>query len=467
MGGAQTDTLSICAGKSVNVVIKINKGLDIPLAGAPRQEVATAAGVSSVAVLGVDYPGLKPALEVAEGDRVRLGQALFSDRRHEGVVYTSPGAGTVRAIHRGDKRVLLSVVVDLDGGDDELRFDEHERAALATLERERVQRQLLASGMWTALRTRPFGKVPAPGSVPRSIFVPLIDTNPLAPDPDVIVGAAERDLRDGLAVLARLTDGPLWVCRSPRSKLPSLAGGAVREQVFDGPHPAGNPGTHIHFLDPVGPGRTVWVVGYQDVIAIGRLFTTGRLDVTRIVALTGPQVRSPRLLRTRLGASLDTLTAGELHDGDNRVICGSVLDGRTARGPTAYLGRFANQVCVLREGHERRLLGYLSPGLERHSALNIYLSRLLPGKRLAMTTTTNGSERAMVPLGQYEAVMPMDILATPLLRELVVGDTDTAVALGALELVEEDLALCTYVCAGKYDYGPILRDNLDRYEKEG
>lgn len=447
-------------------MIKIKKGIDIPLAGEPRQDIEGAAETRSVALLGADYPGLKPSLQVAEGDRVRLGQALFTDRRHEDVVFTSPGAGTVRAIHRGAKRVLLSVVVDLDG-DDEERFDAHDRAALPALGREQVQQQLLASGQWTALRTRPFGKVPVPGSVPRSIFVPLIDTNPLAPDPDAIVGAAVADFRDGLAVLSRLTDGPLWVCRAPGSKLPPFAGGAVREEVFDGPHPAGNPGTHIHFLDPVGPGRTVWVVGCQDVIAIGRLFTTGRLDVGRIVALAGPQVRQPRLLRTRVGASLADLTAGELHAGDNRVLSGSVLDGRMAQGPTAYLGRFASQVCVLREGRERPLLGYLSPGLDRHSALNIYLSRLSPGKRIAMTTTTHGSERAMVSLGQYEAVMPLDILATPLLRALVVGDTDTAVALGALELVEEDLALCTYVCAGKYEYGPILRDNLDRHEKEG
>lgn len=447
-------------------MIKIKKGIDIPLAGVPRQDIEGAADVRSVALLGADYPGLKPSLLVAEGDRVRLGQPLFADRRHEDVVFTSPGAGRVRAINRGAKRVLLSVVVDLDG-DDEERFDARDRAALPTLAREQVQQQLLASGLWTALRTRPYGKVPLPGSVPRSIFVPLIDTNPLAADPDAIVGAAEAEFRAGLVVLSRLTDGPLWVCRAPGSKLSPFAGGAVREEVFGGPHPAGNPGTHIHFLDPVGPGRTVWVVCPQDVIAIGRLFTTGRLDVGRVVALAGPQVRRPRLLRTRVGASLQDLTDGELHAGDNRVLSGSVLDGRSAHGPTAYLGRFASQVCVLREGRERPLLGYLSPGTDRHSALNIYLSRLTPGKRIEMTTTTNGSERAMVSLGQYEAVMPLDILATPLLRALVVGDTDTAVALGALELVEEDLALCTYVCAGKYEYGPILRDNLDRHEKEG
>jgi Na+-transporting NADH:ubiquinone oxidoreductase subunit A len=456
--------LSADADSSLDVIIRIHKGLDIPLAGAPRQVVGHAAAVRSVALLGADHPGLKPALQVAEGDRVRLGQVLFADRRFDGVVYTSPGAGTVRAIHRGARRALLSVVVDLDG-DDEERFEVYERGAWPT--REGVQRQLLASGLWTALRTRPFGKVPAPGSVPRSIFVSLIDTQPLAPDPEVVVGAAADAFGDGLALLSRLTDGPLWVCRSPRSQLPPFAGGAVREAVFDGPHPAGNPGTHIHFLDPVGPGRVVWVVGYQDVIAIGRLFTSGRLDVTRVVALAGPQVREPRLLRTRVGADLDALAAGELHPGDSRIVSGSVLDGRTAQGPLAYLGRFANQVSVLREGRERRLLGYLSPGLERHSALNIYLSRLWPGRRLPLTTTTNGSERAMVPLGQYEAVMPLDILATPLLRALVVGDVETAVALGALELVEEDLALCTYVCAGKYEYGPILRDNLERYEHEG
>lgn len=448
-------------------MIRIKRGLDLPLSGAPEPRIDDAGPtVRRVAVLGGDYPGMRPTLAVGEGDRVRRGELLFEDKKTPGVRYTAPGAGVVAAINRGERRFMLSVEIALEG-DGEETFQAWSSGNLGGIPRQQVQDQLIASGEWTAIRTRPFGKVPAPGSVPAAIFVPLIDTQPLAPDPDLIVGPQADAFRDGLAVLSRLTDGTVWVCRREGSKLPSFAGGQVREESFAGPHPAGNPGTHIHFLDPVHPKKTVWVVGYQDVIAIGRLFTSGRLHSERIVALAGPQVKSPRLVRTRVGASLEDLTADRLHPGENRIISGSVFNGRVAKGPTAFLGRLANQVSVLREGNDRPLLGYLSPGLNRHSALNIYLSRLLPGKRMALSTSTNGSERAMVPLGQYETVMPLDILATPLLRALVVGDTETAQALGALELVEEDLALCSYVCAGKYEYGPILRDNLDRIEAEG
>ena len=447
-------------------MIKIRQGLDIPIAGMPVQEIERGSRVRSVALLGADYPGMKPTMHVREGDRVRLGQVLFEDKQTEGVRYTAPGAGRVSAIHRGDRRTLLSVVIDL-AGDDEETFSGHPAAGLSRLSREQVQEQLLASGEWTAIRTRPFGKVPTPGTVPEAVFVSLMDTAPLAANPEIVVGEALSAFRDGLTVLIRLTDGPVWVCRGADSVLPSFAMDRIREEAFVGPHPAGNPGTHIHFLYPVDMQRTVWVVGYQDVIAFGRLFTTGRIHHERVVALAGPQVRRPRLLRTRLGASVQDLTADELEPGDNRIVSGSVLHGHHAHGPVAFLGRLSNQISVLREGRERQLLGYLSPGVNRHSVMNIYLSRLMPWKRFGLTTTTNGSERAMVPLGQYEEVMPLDILPTQLLRALVVGDTETAQALGALELLEEDLALCTYVCAGKYEYGPILRDNLTRIEVEG
>ena len=448
-------------------MIKIKRGLDLPVAGEPRQEIEKGPVIRSVAVLGGDYPGMKPTMLVREGDRVRKGQIIFTDKKTEGVNYTAPAGGTISAINRGHKRVLQSVVISIDGDAGEETFASHDSSALASLGRDKVSEQLIESGQWTTIRTRPFGKVPVPGSTPNSIFVTAMDTNPLAANPDLVIAEQEQAFRDGLTVLTRLTDGPVWVCKSPDSKQPSWAGGQVREETFAGPHPAGNAGTHIHFLDPVGVKKTVWSVGYQEVIAIGKLFTSGKLYTDRVVALAGPQVKNPRLLRTRAGASLEDLTLDELKAGDNRVISGSVFNGHTGRGPLAWLGRLANQVSVLREGRERELFGYLSPGINRHSVTGIYLSRLFPGKKLDFTTTTNGSERAMVPIGNYERLMPLDILPTQLLRALLVADTDTATALGALELVEEDLALCTYACVGKYEYGPVLRDNLTRIELEG
>ncbi|MBL7250188.1 Na(+)-translocating NADH-quinone reductase subunit A [Alloalcanivorax sp. C16-2] len=447
-------------------MIKIKKGLDLPIAGAPRQTIEEGHQVRSVAVLGGDYVGMKPTMEVREGDTVKKGQLLFTDKKTDGVKYTAPAGGKVTAVNRGHKRVLQSVVIEIADQEEEVTFTAHDPASLASLDREAVQSQLVDSGEWTLLRTRPYGKVPAPGSTPNSIFVTAIDTNPLAQDPAVVIKENEDAFRHGLTVLTRLTDGPVWVCKAAGGNLPSFAEGQVREETFGGKHPAGNAGTHIHHLDPVGPQKTVWSLGYQDVIAIGKLFTEGRLATDRVVALTGPQVKTPRLLRTRVGASLEDFTRGELKEGDNRLIGGSVFNGHHARGPMMFLSRVSNQVTVLREGRDRELLGYISPGMNRFSVMNIYLSKLMPGKRFNLTTTTNGSERAMVPIGAYEQVMPLDILPTQLLRSLIVGDTDSSVALGALELVEEDLALCTYVCPGKYEYGPILRDNLTTIEAE-
>lgn len=448
-------------------MIKIKRGLDLPIAGEPRQDIGQGPAIRSVAILGGDYVGMKPTMEVREGDAVKKGQVIFTDKKCEGVKYTAPAAGTIKAVHRGAKRVLLSVEIEVADKEESVSFKQYSADELSGLQAAAVREQLIDSGVWTVLRTRPFGKVPAPDAMPASIFVTAMDTNPLAANPDVIIADQEQAFRDGLVVLSKLTEGPVWVCKSAQSRLPSFAAGQIREETFAGPHPAGNAGTHIHFLDPVSAKKSVWTVGYQDVIAIGKLFTTGELYTDRVVALVGPQVREPQLLRTRVGASLTELTEGRLLDGDNRIVNGSVLNGATARGPVAFLSRTGNQVTVLREGRERELLGYLSPGINRHSVMNIYLSKLMPGKKLGMTTTTNGSERAMVPIGGYEAVMPLDVLPTQLLRALVVGDTDAAQALGALELVEEDLALCTYVCVGKYEYGPILRDNLTRIELEG
>lgn len=445
-------------------MIKIKRGLELPIAGAPTQRIEAARPVRSVAVIGFDYQGMKPTMAVQVGDRVKLGQLLFSDKKSPGVNFTAPGAGVVSAIHRGEKRVLQSVVIDLDG-DEQITFAQYPADQLSALGAEKVRENLQQSGLWTALRTRPFSKVPAIDATPSSIFVTAIDTQPLAADPAVVIADQAIDFERGLQVLGNLAG--IYLCKAEGVQLPGESHPQVRCESFAGPHPAGLAGTHIHFLDPVSASKSVWNIGYQDVIAIGKLFTTGQLSTERVIALGGPVVEKPRLLRTRLGANLDELCAGELSPGDNRIVSGSVLGGRTARGAFGYLGRYHQQVSCLREGYEREMLHYLRPGVEKHSILNIYVSKLLAGKKFAFSTSTNGSPRAMVPVGNYEAVMPLDILPTQLLRALIVGDTETAQKLGCLELDEEDLALCTYVCAGKYEYGPILRDNLTRIEKEG
>lgn len=447
-------------------MIKIRRGLDLPITGSPNQSIEDGPQVRQVALIGFDYHGMKPTMAVQVGDKVKLGQELFSDKKTPGVIYTAPASGTVSAIHRGDQRVFHSLVIDVEGNE-AVEFAKYPVSELAALSRENVQQNLVQSGLWTALRTRPYSKAPALDSKPSSIFVQAIDTNPLAADPAVVIAAKKDAFANGLTVIARLTEGKVFVCQAPGVELPKGQGANILVEAFAGVHPAGNPGTHIHFLDPVNARKTVWTIGYQDVIAIGELFVTGQLNAERVIALAGPQVERPRLVRTRLGANLTALVDGQLKTGENRVISGSVFGGRRSHGNLTFLGRFHNQVSVLLEGREREMLHYLRAGTNKFSVMGIYLSKLLGGKKFAFTTSTNGSERAMVPVGSYEKVMPLDILPTQLLRSLIVGDTETAQKLGCLELDEDDLALCTFVCPGKYEYGPILRNNLTRIENEG
>ena len=452
------------------MLIRTKKGFDLPITGAPEQSVHAGASVGSVALLGPDYLGLKPTMQIQEGERVKLGQVLFADKKNPGVNFTSPGSGVVEAISRGPRRVLQSVVIRLDaeGSGEQERFNQYDRGELANLSDTQVRENLLKSGLWTALRTRPYSKVPPPDGAPGALFVTAMDSNPLAADPSVVVGEFAEDFRDGLTILSRLFDGIVYVCKAPGSTIPVPEHERIVIAEFAGPHPAGLVGTHIHFLRPVSTTRNAWHVGYQDVIAIGKLFNNGELWVERIVSLAGPVVSRPRLLRTRLGANSEDLVRDELAGEECRVLSGSVFNGRRAAGWGCFLGRYHNQLSVLREGRERELFGWLSPGVDRYSAANVFLSSLRRGaKRFNFTTSQNGSPRAMVPIGTYERVVPLDVLPTLLLRALLVCDTDSAQALGCLELDEEDLALCSFVCPSKYDYGPMLRENLEQIEREG
>lgn len=447
-------------------MIKITKGLDLPIAGLPDRQRIDDVTVSRVAVMGEEYTGLRPSMAVKEGDKVVKGQLLFEDKKIPGVRFTAPASGTISAIHRGERRVLQSVVIDVEG-DDALSFTAYPANELATLPRDVVAAQLIASGLWTAMRTRPFSKTPLPGTTPAAIFVTAIDTNPLAADPQPIILAQREAFNAGLTVLTRLTDGRVHVCQSSGGKLGGHPQGQVTFNQFAGPHPAGLVGTHIHFLEPVSLTKQVWHLNYQDVIAYGKLFLDGVLWTERIIALGGPQVRNPRLLRTCIGADLNAMLAGELLEGENRVLSGSVLSGTQATGPHAFLGRFHLQVSVLKEGREKELLGWVAPGRDKYSITRTTIGHFLKKKLFNLSTTSNGGARAMVPIGNYERVMPLDILPTMLLRDLLAGDTDSAQALGCLELDEEDLALCTYVCPGKYEYGPVLRRVLTQIEQEG
>lgn len=403
--------------------------------GKPRQTVREAGEISSVAISGHDFPGVRPDFAVEPGDRVRAGQTVFADRRRPKIAFTAPAAGVVTAINRGRRRSLDSLIIQVEG-------DEAVTFPIAPAAPEEMRSLLLKSGLWPSFQARPFGRIPDADAVPAGIFVTAMDTNPLAADPRVVIGLHAEEFRQGLDVLPALTPGPVFICQATG---PSLYGGAqdrIRQITFSGPHPAGLPGTHIHHLAPVANGKSVWQVGYQDVIAIGHLLSTGRLPTDRIVALAGSGVRDPALVRLPMGASLDEALDGQLADGPMRVISGPVLSGREA----GYLGRFHNQVTVI-------------PRNEGKAAVPGFFSRL-------GGFFTGVPDAAIIPREAFERVMPLDILPVPLLRALSVGDVETARDLGCLELVEEDLALLSHVCTTGTDYGALLREVLDTIEAD-
>ena len=451
---------------------RVRRGLDIPVEGAPAADIESAAAVRSVAFLGADFVGLEPRMLVQEGDQVIAGQPLLQHKRDPAVVFASPGSGTVDAIHRGARRALKSVVIELDRNADSIE------APLADERPSGIRESLLTSGLWTAFRTRPFSRVPHSEAVPDAIFVTAMDTRPLAADPIPIIQAQQDAFNEGLAVLTRLGDGPVFLCAAGGSlcdadgSAPMSVPAGVQQAYFSGPHPAGLPGTHIHHLHPVGPGRSVWHIGYQDVIAIGHLQARRVLNLERVVALSGSGFQRPRLVRTRLGASIEELTAGECvlqPEGAQvpRLISGSLLEGRTASGSEAWLGRHHVQITALPQPQRARSLRWTKLFEGRFSFAGTF-ARFTAGRpRVPFDTDQNGRATALVPLDAFEKLMPMDMLAEPLLRALLVGDTDQAQALGALELDEEDLALCSFVCPGKNDYGSVLRINLDTIEREG
>lgn len=446
--------------------ITLQRGLDIPIAGEPEQSIRPGQPVERVALIGDDYLGLKPTMLVREGEQVQLGQPLFTDKRRPGVTFASPGCGTVEAINRGAKRVFQSLVIRLEGSE-ERTFDQAV-TPLANLSSAVIRQLLLDSGLWCAFRTRPFGNIAAADATPAAVFVTAMDTNPLAADPLAVIARVPDLFRTGLKVLRRLLPVPIHLCSRPDSVLPGAELDGIESWGFAGPHPAGLPSTHIHCIDPVHAAKQVWHLDYQDLIAMGHLFTHGRLSMERIIALGGPGVAQPGLLATRQGASLSDLCRGELSEQETvRVLSGSVLDGRPLAATTGFMGRYHRQISVLLEGSGSSLFGWLAPGSDRFSATRLFASALSGNKRFRFLTAAWGGRRAIYPLGVYERVLPLDMIATTLLKTLAVGDSEKAADLGCLELIEEDLALCSFVCPGKNEFGPMLRQVLTAIEQGG
>lgn len=442
----------------------LKKGLDLPITGAPAQSIADGPAVQTVALLGSDYIGLKPRLSVQEGDTVAAGSPVFAHKDTPDVMVTSPVSGRVKAVNRGARRVLISVEIEVDDtAADPVDFSSVGNTDTA----EGLAERLAAAGLWTSFRTRPYSRVPAPDERAAAIYVTAMDSEPLTADPAVIIAEQREAFVKGLEAVAKLTEGTTYLCHATGADVPGADVAGVEVATFSGPHPSGLPGTHMHYLEAPTGSKTVWTIWYQDVIAIGHLLLTGTVNSERVIALAGPRVKDPRLVRTVAGASMDALTAGGVDDSDPlRVISGSVLSGRAGEGATAYLGRYHRQITVIEEDHKQIPMGWIRPMFSKFSYQPV-LGSALSKKLYALTSNLNGGRRAMVPLGTFEELMPQDYLPTQLLRAMLVMDTDVAQQLGALELDEEDLGLVGFACPAKYEYGMALRDCLAKIEREG
>lgn len=448
-------------------VIKIKKGLNIPLAGAADLVIERAPLSDYYAIRPADIHGVVPKMMVQEGEEVKAGTPLFFDKNNEKVIFTSPVSGVFVEVVRGERRKIMEVVVKSNGKNE---FVEFGRTQLQDISREQIVDKLLKSGTWPFIRQRPFSVVANPADVPKAIFVSAFNSAPLASDLDFVASFDELDFQTGLDAVARLTNGKVHLSVDARNtKLQAFLGAKnVEIHHFEGPHPAGNIGTQIHHIMPINKGEKVWYVSVQDLIVIGRLFNQGVYDATRMVALVGPEVIKPRYCKMISGAQITPAVNGnvkEFQGNDLRFISGDVLTGIKIEA-AGYLGFYDNLISVIKEGNQPEFMGWLIPNLNRFSISRTLPSFLMPGKKYSLDTMVRSAERPFVITGIYEKVMPMDILPMLLVKAIMTNDIERMELLGIYEVAPEDFALCEFVCPSKIEFQTIVRDGLDVIRKE-
>jgi Na+-transporting NADH:ubiquinone oxidoreductase subunit A len=427
-------------------VIRISKGLDLPISGSPSLNISDEPKVSNVALLSNDFVGMKPTMLFKEGDHVKGGEKIFEDKKNIGVSFTSPGSGIIRSINRGDKRKFISIEIELDKDEDLLEFDTSQS----------FKDLLINSGLWN-------NRTPNVNDKPNAIFINCCDTNPLSVDPFNIINYDQELFNLGLNAVCNEFNCDIYV--SYQNDQFIRANDSVIYNQFSGPHPSGLTSTHISILNPVNINKIVWTLNYQDIISFGYLLKNKILRTTKIISLAGPSVFEPSLIKARINGNIDQITAGKV-DANSRIISGSVLHGHKSDGVMNYLGFYDSQISAIPDEVNEIFMNWLMPGSNLHSKLNVFLSSFVKPKEFIFNTSIGGGNRAIVPINSYEEVIPMDILVTQLLKSLVVADTEMAIDLGMLELIPEDLALCSYVCPSKYDYSSILMDNLNKVYSE-
>ncbi len=445
-------------------VIKLKKGLDIPLKGKAERILIKPDMPELFAVKPSDFHGIRPKMLVHPDDPVKAGTPLFFDKYNPDVYFTSPVSGKIVEVNRGARRKILEVIIKKG---DTMIYEEFGKADPLSLSSEEIVSRLLKSGLWPLLKQRPFGLIPKPEQRPRSVFISGFDTAPLAPDYDFVMKDSGDEFQAGINVLRQLTEGKvhLNVCGDyPLSSVYENATG-VQLNYFSGPHPAGNPGVQIHHLDPIHKKGKVWHIAPQDVLILGRLFLNGVVDFSRTVALTGSEVLKPRYYKTVMGASVNTILKDNVKKAGLRYISGNVLSGKKIPSD-GFIGFFDSQVTVIPEGNYHRFMGWADPGLDRFSASRAFFSWLMPSRKYVHDTNYNGGPRAYVMTGEYEKVLPMDIIAQQLIKAIIVEDIDKMENLGIYEVIEEDLALCEYVCTSKTEVQSILRSGIEMMIKE-
>ncbi len=448
--------------------IKISKGLDIPIAGKPAATLHEVSHEGDIAVYQ-EFEGLKAKLKVQEGDLVEHGQVLFIDKKQPDLQFCSPVAGTVKAIEYGARRALYRVIIEPSAGDQPVTFNRYTLDQLRGIGRDAALENLLASGLLSLIRQRPFSRIADASVTPKSIFVNAMNTAPFGPDINVAVQGREQALQAGVHILTQLTEGPVYLCLAPSAAEAVRNLDGAEKHVFEGPHPAGNTSVHIHHLDPMLPADQVWNVKAVDLIRIGELFLNGTLPTTSVVSLAGPGVQETARAHYRvpIGMPLSALLDGKLESGEHRIVKGNALAG-VAMKSAEHVSAIESALTIIPESEEQYFMGWLAPGINKLSASRTYLSGWNGHKReWKLTTLLNGSYRSMVFTGLYDKYVPLNILVDYLVRAVLAHDTDEAISLGILETDPEDFALCSYVCPSKMDISGIIKQGLAEIEKEG
>ena len=441
-------------------IIKLCKGLDIRLQGEAAKTIVDAPRAAEYAVSPLDFEGVTPKVLVKVGDKVEAGSPLFFDKKRPEILFTSPVSGTVAAVNRGEKRKVLSIVVTAD---EVTAYKQFSSLDLSKASREQIIELLLESGLWTMFVQRPYGVVASPSDKPKAIFVSAFDSAPLATDYNFALSADHNALQKGFEVLGRLTDGKVHLSYNAKGEKPEIKG--VELHAFKGKHPAGNVGVQIHHIDPINKGEKVWTLNIQDVAILGRLFLTGKVDMSRVIAVAGSCVAEPKYYRVVAGASIDSILNGKLSNEHARVISGNVLTGRAVE-KSGFLGVNANQITVIPEGDDYELLGWAMPRFSKFSVSRSYFSWLFPSRKYNLDTNTNGGERAFVMSDLYDKYLPMDVYPAYLIKACLANDLDKMENLGIYEVVEEDLALCEFVCPSKIEFQQIIRNGINLMMKE-